>query len=269
MLIRSIGYFFVMAVLAAGPVRADAAGLYVGEISADRVYVRAGQHTNYEAVALLKKGDRVVVLAKSYSWLRIKVPPQSKAYINTQHVNYLSSDIGEVKATRVNVRSAPSTESTILGKLERGRRFYIIENNNEWVSIKPVDELSGWIKEEYVTPLKTAVPPVLYPAPHDPFAAGKTVASSLPSDSRPPLPAALKQIDHGRYEVAGKLEKDPASKPSYRMIKDNAVACLVEGPDAVLKPFLGSEVKVTGTLKDARSSSGEPVLDLLKVSHLL
>jgi len=58
----------------------------VGRVTTDRVYVRSGQNVNFETVATVNTNDTLIVLAESYGWLKVKLPPQAKAFIKAEYV---------------------------------------------------------------------------------------------------------------------------------------------------------------------------------------
>jgi N-acetylmuramoyl-L-alanine amidase len=153
---------------------------FVARVKSDRVSVRAGQNANFETVAVVNKDTTLVVLAKSYGWFKVKVPPQSKVYLKAEYAALLTPPIGEITADKVNIRCAANTNATIIGRLERGDRFSVISREGDWLLIKPHDKLSGWVKEEFLEPVKgAAVPARLYP---DPQIVAPT-ASTVPTPS--------------------------------------------------------------------------------------
>ena len=69
------------------------------------------------------------------------------ASIGATEVNF--NDVRSVTANRVNVRGGPGTNFDIVGKLERGDRVEILEDNgNGWVRFEAVDaNESGWLAD--------------------------------------------------------------------------------------------------------------------------
>ena len=100
MLVRCLGIILLVSIVAAEPAFAEAPLPFVARVKSDRVYVRAGQNANFETVAVVKKGETLVVLAKSFGWCRVKVPPQSKAYLKAGYSALLTPSIGEITFTR-------------------------------------------------------------------------------------------------------------------------------------------------------------------------
>jgi uncharacterized protein YgiM (DUF1202 family) len=50
-----------------------------------------------------------------------------------------------VKATIANVRSAPSTNSRILGKVEYGELLRTLEHRSKWVRVQREGGAQGWV----------------------------------------------------------------------------------------------------------------------------
>lgn len=65
-----------------------------------------------------------------------------------------AEETGIVKADALNVRSDPSTEGTILGKLKNGQKVTILgeaEEDKEWFQIRYSDNSEAYVKSEFVT----------------------------------------------------------------------------------------------------------------------
>ena len=254
---RSLVLLFLFSAAVIEPAFALPQFPFVGRVKSDRVYVRAGQNVNFETIAIVNKGDSLVVLSKSYGWLKVKAPAQTKGYLFAEHVTMLTPDIGEIKADKVNIRFAANTSAAIIGKLERGNRFYVQAKEKDWLLIKPVDQMSGWVKEEFVEPVKGAkVPDRLNPDPQ----------IAVPTASKPPVPFLLKKLESGRVEARGILKKDQLG---YQVVKDNAVVCVVVGPAEALDYFVDDSVQVLGTIDNSTTDTNPPRVKLEKISFLL
>ncbi|NTV29032.1 MAG: hypothetical protein HGA80_03010 [Candidatus Omnitrophica bacterium] len=246
--------------LTCGQAGAQSKTPFVARVKSDRVYVRAGQNVNFATVAVVNKGDTLVVLSQSYGWCRVKVPAQTKAYIKAEYAVLTTPEIGEITADKVNVRCAASTDAGILGKLERGNRFYVRAKEGDWLAIKPVDQLSAWVKEEFLEPVKGAsVPSLLYPSP-------TTTAAAAATSVTPAWSKFIKKLAGDQVEINGTLKKD--EQGTYRIYKDTTAVCIITGPEAVLKGFVGSLVDVQGRMSPANGTD-LPVVKLSKINLVL
>ena len=69
-------------------------------------------------------------------------------------ISVYAEDTGIVKADALNVRSGPSTEDQILGKLKNGQTVTILgeaEEDKEWFQIRYSDNSEAYVKSEFVT----------------------------------------------------------------------------------------------------------------------
>ncbi len=123
---------------------------FLAEITTQEVNVRAGQSVNFEKLCVLKKGEEVIVVDKSYSWFKVKLPPTAKTYISEKYVKLLRDDQGQVIGDKVNVRAGAGYEFTSLGQLFKGEKVKILEKLEGWYHIKPILMSYGWIKEDFL-----------------------------------------------------------------------------------------------------------------------
>lgn len=232
----------------------------MGRVKSDRVYVRAGQNVNFEVTGTVNKGDTLVLLSKSFGWYKVKLPPQAKAYVKAEYTQSIGQDAAEITGDRVNVRSGPNANATVIGKLEKGNRFYVRSKDGDWLLIKPLDAFTGWVKEEFVdVQAGLAVPAKLYSAPPS----GEKMTASAPVV--PLRPLLIKKLEDNRVEAQGMLKKEGNL---YRIYKDGTAACVLKAPAEILEGFVGSVVKVTGTL-DAGDPAVEPVVSVKKINFVL
>ena len=64
---------------------------------------------------------------------------------------FADSDEGVVKADVLNVRSGPSTDNEVIGKLYENNTVKILESSNGWYKIQKNDGQTGWVSGEYIT----------------------------------------------------------------------------------------------------------------------
>ena len=261
-----VRFFISLAVFlsAAGPVYALPKFPYTAEVTSDRVNVRAGENNNFEAVATLNKGDRVIVTGKGFTWFKVRLPEGSKAFIKSEYTRLITPEVGEVTADRVNVRAAPNTNATVLGQVVKGNNFFVKEARSDgWIWIRPVDEISGWVHESLLV-FKTnqILPTVKEPVLEVP----KKMAELKAPSSKPVVKTVLiNKIANGQVECSGKLIKVDGAPPVYKIFREGAVVCLVEGPPDVLNRFENANVIVQGKPKEDKISLEAPVVAVSKI----
>ena len=215
---------------------------FVGETTEAHVKIRAGQNNNFEALTTLEKGAKVIVLGKSFQWYKVRLPESAQAYIRSSYVSVVSPQIGEVKGDRVNVRAAPNTNATILGQLKMGEKFFIKEGQGDWTLIKPLDFIHGWIHEKLIVFKSQDIP--------QQATLDASAIAQKAEDTKAKKVALLKKLDNGQVECSGMLTKAEGAPIVYKVIRDKATVCIIDGPGSVLETFVNGQVLVQGTPKD-------------------
>lgn len=241
---------------------------YTAEAVSDRVNIRAGENNNFEIVATLHKGDLIILTGKSFAWYKVRLPDGAKAFVKSEYSRLITPEVGEVTADRVNVRAAPNTTATVLGQVTKGVQFFVKETRPDgWVWIKPVDEISGWVHESLITfksnqILPTATVPVVE--------VPKNTAEIKAFEVKPAAqPVALTKIAGDQVECSGKLIKVEGAPPVFKIFREGAVVCLVDGPMDVLSRFENKNVIVQGKPKQDNKSPEAPVVAVSKIKLAL
>lgn len=116
--------------------------------------IRSGPGLTYSVTGKLKDKQKVQVIDRSNEWLQISVNGETgwiAAWLT-------ASAKGAAKAKKqvisrvnsLNIRSSPSIESAVIGKLRTGDLASLVEYQGEWASII-VDGLQGWVHTTYIT----------------------------------------------------------------------------------------------------------------------
>src|ERR1700679_2858431 len=109
--------FLIFAFIAPG--FADEHFPFLAEVSKESVNVRAGPNTNFEKIDKLNKGTQVVVLGRSYEWLKVQPSPTTQEYIRSDYLKSKDGeDIAEVSGNNVNVRSSANSDAASLGEIK-------------------------------------------------------------------------------------------------------------------------------------------------------
>jgi uncharacterized protein YgiM (DUF1202 family) len=239
---------------------------FTGVILTDRVNIRAGQSNNFEALAVVNKGEELVVTAKEFSWYRVALPNSAKIYMKADYAALVTPEIGEVKGDKVNIRARPNTSSSIVGQLLKGAQFFVQGKEGEWLCLRPVPAVHGWVHEEFLVFKSSRVADDASADPADAAARARALRDTA-EKTRAARFAGLKPAVEadGQFEAEGLLVKpvsetgamsaNSAGRPvvAYQLKggeKADRLMCLVEGPAAVLDNFLGARVVVRGTITD-------------------
>lgn len=124
-------------------------------VTASLLFIRKDPSTNYSAVGMLRKGDRITVLESNGNWLKIKDGWVYSAYVamddgTTVYDNERTHAIVTVNA--LNIRETPGLSGKVVGCLTRYRKVEVLETDGDWLRIS-----SGWINKNYVKPVGSSV----------------------------------------------------------------------------------------------------------------
>ena len=233
---------------------------FLAEVSAPSVNIRAGQHLNFEKICRLNKGTEVMVVGRSYSWYKIKLPAEAKSFISQNYIQPINAQTGSVTANRVNVRAGPDPNTTALGQVKKGTTVKILEKLPGWYRIEPVDETYGWVSDQYLKFKSNTIPAVL---------AHQIAAAPTPPAALPSVPPAAPVAEIKENVVTQKVQIPSAANPIFvsgkiavlqdpkvsgeihhKLTIGNQTAYYLEGGKKVMDEFLSYQVMVEGRLKE-------------------
>ncbi|WP_409291701.1 N-acetylmuramoyl-L-alanine amidase [Peribacillus sp. SCS-37] len=79
-------------------------------------------------------------------------------FVNLSQGSAAGFQEAKVNATILNVRTLPTTKSTILWKLTKGQQVKITDSKTGWAKITYPNKESGWVSTDFLTPVNTAAP---------------------------------------------------------------------------------------------------------------
>lgn len=99
----------------------------------------------------LNNGFPIEIIKKQGDWLNIRDFENDSGWVHKSRISSKHHVI--VKANRneeqaINIRSAPSTNSTTIGNAFYGVVFTLIEKKDGWIKVKHDSDLTGWIKAD-------------------------------------------------------------------------------------------------------------------------
>ena len=126
------------------------------------VNIRSGAGLTYSVTGSLKKGDRVDVIAVSGDWYQIQHGDRSgwiAAWLTASADQSTGTSTAVVsRVNQLNVRSSPSTNSAVLGRMAAGDEAIATGNDGEWTSIT-FNGINGWVHTDYITPVANQTAP--------------------------------------------------------------------------------------------------------------
>lgn len=123
---------------------------FLGQITSDRVNLRAGPNVNFERLAQFNQGEEIVVVDKTYRWFKIKLPAKAACFIKADFVRVRAEDIGVVTGNRVRLRAGAGENFSVLGRLDKGTVVRVGQQINGWYRIEPIEGSYGYVSEEFV-----------------------------------------------------------------------------------------------------------------------
>jgi uncharacterized protein YgiM (DUF1202 family) len=245
---------------------------FTGVINTNQVNIRAGQNLNFESLGIFQKDDKVVVLQKSYSWYKIKLPQGTPCYVHRKFVHLLRDQVGEINGNHVNIRARASTDSAVIGQLNNLTKVMIVESQEsleEWYRIEPLEGLYGWVQEEFVEFQSNDVPP--------------PVVVQLPTrniyEIKRQEEALKKQEEEQRRQEEEKQKvtlrgvivliggsQDPDIR--HQITSDDGKVFYLKGYRSMLDGFLNHRVQIEG-LPQADAGTAQPVLLVTKIVLVL
>ncbi len=120
------------------------AGVFAADeavVKAPRVNVRGQPTTGSEVVTQLKQGEKITVLEEIVhpkpgkdepaKWLRIALPSNTPVWVNTQFITN-----GTVAVPRLNIRSGPGENFSVIGRVPKGTAVKELRRNGDWLEVE-------------------------------------------------------------------------------------------------------------------------------------
>lgn len=122
-------------------------------VTGEVINVREKPGTSYSIITQINKGENYPITNEKDNWYEIELPSGKTGWIAgwlaAKNSNYEESPEGTITVQNLNVRSKPSTDSEILGKLNIDSKVKIIEESNGWSKIT-FESGTAWISSEYI-----------------------------------------------------------------------------------------------------------------------
>jgi hypothetical protein len=240
---------------------------FLGEVSSDKVSIRAGYHTNFERLDIVSRGTQLLVLAKEYDWYKVQLPPSAKAYVRVDYIKPVNAKVGQINAERLNIRAGRGVNFSPIGQLNKGVYVRLVSKFDDWFQIEPVEGLYGWVSQDFIKVKSYTVPPLdqlgLLPISADDN-------QSLKVQSDVSLPGA----SSGSSVVVTGLIEPVSSETSlkniqYQFIADDKSAYYLKVDPAVVKGFVHKAVRLEGEAVAGVSSSLDHSILLVKKFSLV
>ncbi|CRK84260.1 N-acetylmuramoyl-L-alanine amidase cwlB [Neobacillus massiliamazoniensis] len=124
----------------------------------DQLRVRSGPGTSFRIIGVLNKGQAVTILDQNENWYEISFSNQrgwvSTDYINTQtapkETQNGNNGVVTVTADTLSVRKSADLNAAVIGTVEKGQQFTVLQEENNWVKIEYKPGSYGWAAGWYM-----------------------------------------------------------------------------------------------------------------------
>ncbi len=240
---------------------------FLGEVSADKVSIRAGQNVNFERVDILAEGTSVIVYEEQYGWYRIQLPVTSKGFVRIDYLTLENDTIAKVSGNRVNVRAGRGVNFSALGQLEKGTYVRVVNKMDDWLQIVPVAGMFGWVSKDFVRFKSENLPSMEslgLTSIHEPAIIDSNIGSAPPQNNSDSSMA---------ISVSGVVEPvapvDMLNNASYQLKTEDGKTFYLQIHPAVIGHFSRDAVKIDGSLVSGVASLPHPVIAVKKFQLVL
>ena len=156
-------------------------------VKQNNVNVRGKAAISSEVVTRLKKGDTVTVLEEvtlkkpkadePAKWARIALPTNSAVWV---HNSFLDPANKTVVPKRLNLRSGPGENYSVVGHLNKGTAVKEIEAKGDWLKIEPPADAYGFVAAHLLTKEAAPSPALVAAEPSKPAGAPEVTPVVVP-----------------------------------------------------------------------------------------
>ena len=128
-------------------------------VTGDRVSLRVRPDINAELLDRAMQGEELVFLGKTNGWVAVQAPNSLDYWVAGQYVQN-----GTVQPEKLNVRSGPSQNYSVVCVVNKGDSIALRGEFNEWLKIVPPAGSRVWISEDYTELIEPPEPEPEAPA---------------------------------------------------------------------------------------------------------
>jgi hypothetical protein len=133
------------------------------EITAYSLNIRSSPDTDSEVIGKLIKGQEVNAAVHDDDWLVVLTWDNRQGFISSQFAKTVTDAppaepakeetagvlLVEITADSLNIRSAPSPDSEVVGKFFKGRKIFSFVHDKDWFKVLTESNQKGYISSQY------------------------------------------------------------------------------------------------------------------------
>ncbi len=178
----------------AGGVRLDVVPLVAGPavVVASNVNVRGQARLKSEVVARVTKGQTVTVLEEIVrnnsladepsAWAKILLPTNAHVWVNR---TYISATNNSVMPKKLNLRSGPGENYSVLGQLQAGDTVKELNAKEGWMEIEPPANAYAFVAAQFLKQEEPGAPAVAATEPAPATAPKEPAPATAPTEPAP------------------------------------------------------------------------------------
>ena len=157
-----------------------------------KVNMRGKAAINSEVLGQLQKNDKVTVIEEvtlkkpktdePARWAKIALPTNSAVWV---HSDYIDANAKTVKPKRLNLRSGPGENYSVVGRLEQGAKIQEIEAKDQWIKIEPPAGTYAFVAAHLLRP-EIADAAIVSTSPAKPLETAQVDTSPAPANPAEP-----------------------------------------------------------------------------------
>ena len=223
------------------------------KVTGDRVSLRAKPDVNSEFIDYVMQDAELEWFGSTNGWVVVQAPESLDFWVSGQYV-----ESGVVQPEKLNVRSGPSPNYSVVSVVNRGDVVTVRSEANDWLKIAPPAGSRVWISENFVEliePVQPEVVAVVIPEPiPEPVVAVAPVAPKpepkvSEAELKPLMLVLDKTKEQGVYdEIPGVLRRaNPGLYKLVLIVGDlEEPICLVRGKETQMEEYLNRSMLIKG-----------------------
>ena len=229
-------------------------------VTGDRVSLRAKPDLNGDLLDRAMRGEEMVYFEKTNGWVAVQAPESLDFWVAGEYVQN-----GIIEPEKLNVRSGPSLNYSVVAVLNKGDVVSLRGEFNNWLKIAPPQGSRVWISEDFVEfieppkpePVIEIIPEpelVIEPAPEPQVESGTEPEPTVENEGEklPPLILVMdKSKPQGKYEeIPGVLRRANPGLYKLVLIADGfeEPICLVRGKESQMERYLNRSMLLKGKM---------------------
>lgn len=186
-----------------------------GTVKGSRVNVRGQATLNSEVITQLNKGEKVTIIEQVRAkkagakepkyYYKIALPANTPVWVSAAYVKD-----SKVEATRLNVRSGPGENYSVLGRLTKGTGVVEIRKMDNWLEIEAPGNVHGFVATSLIDKQERAPEIAAAPTAPEPIPTPPTV----PVVPEPVIPTAPPTVTSVQVEEIGAATPAPMPPPA-------------------------------------------------------